>query len=105
MTERLVEILYFEGCPNVVAARELVERVVAEAGVKVDVRMVEVARAEDADRMRFLGSPTIRVDGHDVEPGADRREQFQYACRIYRTEAGFAGQPTLEWVRAAIAGV
>lgn len=104
MAHPIVEILYFAGCPNFGAACELVEQVAADAGVRVDLRVIEVARPEDAERMRFLGSPTIRVDGHDVEPGADEREQFQYACRVYRTEAGFAGQPAAEWVRSALLG-
>ena len=72
--------------------------------MRLDLRVVEVERPEDADRMRFLGSPTIRVDGHDIEPGADEGKQFQYACRVYRTEEGFAGQPPAEWLRAALAG-
>lgn len=102
MAERRVEILYFAGCPNWVAARELVERVADEMRVGVDLRLVEVGDPGDAERLRFLGSPTIRVDGHDVEPGADQREQFQYACRVYRTDAGLAGEPTVAWIRAAL---
>jgi hypothetical protein len=49
------------------------------------VRLVNVETPEDTQRLRFLGSPTIRVNGHDVEPGADQRQDFAYACRIYRT--------------------
>jgi hypothetical protein len=52
--------------------------------------------------MRFLGSPTIRVNGRDVEPGADDRETFVLACRVYRTEAGISGQPLDAWIRAAL---
>ena len=104
MAGPLVELLYFDGCPNYIAARELVESVAAELGIKVEVRLVEVPTFKDAERMCFLGSPTIRVDGHDVEPGADEREGFQLACRVYRTETGFAGQPSAEWVRMALAG-
>src|SRR5438105_4010512 len=104
MAAMLVEILYFEGCPNHVAAHELVERVGAEVGVTIDLRLVEVEHPEDAAAMRFLGSPTIRVDGHDVEPGADEREQFQFACRVYRIRDEFSGQPAAEWVRAALIG-
>lgn len=104
MAERLVEILYFEGCPNWVAARELVEQVANDLSVDVDLRLVEVGEPDDANRLRFLGSPTVRVDGRDVEPGADQREQFQYACRVYRTEAGFEGEPAAEWIRTALAG-
>ena len=97
-----VEVLFFEGCPNHEAARELVRRVADDVGVDPDVTLVDVPDAEAAKRLRFLGSPTVRVDGRDVEPGADEREQFQHACRVYRTPEGFQGQPDERWVREAL---
>jgi hypothetical protein len=96
-----VELLYFEGCPNVEATRALVQRVAADEGITPDVRLVEVA-PNDAERLRFLGSPSVRVNGHDVEPGAGKRETFVFACRVYRTPLGLVGQPAQEWVRAAL---
>ena len=62
-----VEILYFDGCPNHEPARELVEQVAAELGLQAEIELVEVADAETATRLRFLGSPSVRVDGRDVE--------------------------------------
>ncbi len=103
MSAPTVELLYFEGCPNVEAARALVQRVAADEGITPDLRLVEVT-AKDAERLRFLGSPSVRVDGHDVEPGADKREKFVFACRVYRTPLGLVGQPAQEWVRAALTG-
>ena len=88
----IVELLYFEGCPNHHAARELVERIATEEGVVPDVRLVEVSSPEEAEALRFLGSRTIRVNGRDVEPGADGRDAFMLACRVYRTEAGRTGE-------------
>jgi len=96
-----VELLYFEGCPNVEAVRALVQRVAADEGITPSVRLVEVT-AEDAERFRFLGSPTVRVNGRDVEPGADDRDTFVFACRLYRTPAGVSGQPASEWLRDAL---
>jgi hypothetical protein len=97
-----VEILYFEGCPNYRAARALVERVAAERGLFPHLTLVKVGSPEDAVRLCFLGSPTIRVDGHDVEPGADDREGFMLACRVYRSKSGFSGLPDEAWVRDAL---
>ena len=62
----------------------------------------EITSPEDVDRLRFLGSPSVRVNGHDVEPGADDRETFMYACRVYRTNSGLSSQPAKEWIRAAL---
>ncbi|MFL5852588.1 MAG: hypothetical protein ACJ77G_08915 [Solirubrobacteraceae bacterium] len=65
-------------------------------------RAARVERDEEAQRLRFLGSPTVRVDGRDVEPGADVREDFGLKCRLYRTEDGLTGTPAEEWLVAAI---
>ena len=98
----VVEILSFEGCPNRAATRATVERIVEELGVDADVRWIDVADEDEARRRRFLGSPTVRVNGRDVEPGADERTDYALSCRVYRTESGFAGQPDEEWLRTAL---
>ena len=98
-----VEILYFDGCPNHEATRELVERVAAELDVDAQPELVEVSDGEAARALRFLGSPTVRVAGHDVEPGAEDRTEYVLACRVYQGEHGFSGQPDERWVRAALA--
>jgi hypothetical protein len=102
MRRPLVEILYFDGCPNHAAARTLVEQVAVELGLEPAIELVEVHDAEAAVRLRFLGSPTVRVDGRDVEPGAEERGDFVFSCRVYRTEDGFSGQPDASWIRAAL---
>ncbi len=93
-----VEILYFEGCPNhealLLRMGELLERAVVE--------LVEVPDDEAARRQRFLGSPTLRVDGRDVEPGADARTDYGLKCRVYRTPHGLGGVPSDEWILAAL---
>jgi hypothetical protein len=98
----LVEILYFDGCPNHAGARELVERVSHELGLEPQMRLVNVADEESARRLRFLGSPTIRVAGVDVDPHAEEHHQYVLSCRVYRTDSGFAGQPEERWLRDAL---
>lgn len=61
-----------------------------------------MADADGASRLGFLGSPTIRVGGRDVEPGAGDRRDFALSCRVYRTAAGVAGQPDEVWVSEAL---
>jgi hypothetical protein len=98
----LVEILYFDGCPNHEGARTLVERIGRELGVEPELRLVNVPDEEAARRLRFLGSPTIRVGGEDVEPHAGERDDYVLSCRVYRTASGFAGQPDEGWLRDAL---
>jgi hypothetical protein len=102
VTRSRVEILYFDGCPNHEPARALVERVAAEQRVEPAIELVEVVGPDAAADLRFLGSPTIRIDGRDVEPGAEERNEFVLSCRVYRTERGLAGQPDEEWIRDAL---
>ena len=98
----LVEILYFDGCPNHHPAIALVERLSRELGIVANVRLVKVPDRHAAQRMRFLGSPTIRVGGVDVDPQTPEREDFALSCRVFRTESGLSGQPDARWVRDAL---
>ena len=98
-----VDVLSFEGCPNAGAARALVERVLEDLDVEADVATISVDDLDAAVRLRFLGSPTIRVDGRDVEPGAGERLDYNLSCRVYRTGAGLSNLPPEQWVRSALA--
>jgi hypothetical protein len=95
-------VLTFEGCPHAQPALDLVERIVGELGLGAIVCKVDVPDLESAVRHRFLGSPTIRVNGHDVEPGAQERSDFVVSCRVYRTDGSFKGQPDERWLRDAL---
>jgi hypothetical protein len=97
-----VEILYFEGCPNYRPARALVERLATQLRIKPEIRLVEVVDADAAVVLRSLGSPTVRVNGVDVEPGAEERRDFGFSCRVYRSKGGVAEQPEESWIREAL---
>jgi hypothetical protein len=97
-----VEILGFEGCPNVAPTHALVQRVARELALEPVVEVVDVADVEAAVMLRFLGSPSVRVDGVDVEPGAEARSDHVFSCRVYRTADGYSGQPNEGWVRDAL---
>ena len=102
MSGPLVEVLTFEGCPHAEPALELVKRVLADSGVGATVRRVDVPDADAAAAQRFLGSPTIRVNGRDIEPGVGERDDYALSCRVYRTEGGLKGEPDERWLREAL---
>ena len=93
-----IQVLYFEGCPNSEPTIELVRRVAVTHGVTSPIETVEVRSAADAVRLRFLGSPTVRVNGVDVDPNARERTDFTIACRLY----GTSGVPPAETIAAAL---
>ena len=97
-----VEVLYFEGCPTYGAATEALREVIAELGVQVEVELVAVESDEKAKRLRFPGSPTIRVDGRDLFP-VPERSVWALGCRTYATPEGLKGYPTPEMIREALA--
>ena len=97
---KTIELLYFDGCPSHERLLPLVERVAAEAGAVVVPRRVETPEAAEAER--FLGSPTVRVDGVDVDPGAADRDDFGLKCRIYRADGQQSPTPPERWIRAAL---
>jgi hypothetical protein len=80
-----VELLHTAACPNATAYLPRLRRLLATAGVSEPVRMRMIEDAGQAQRERFLGSPTIRVNGHDVDPGAAQRADYGMCCRLYDT--------------------
>ena len=99
-----VELLYFDGCPNHEALLPHLEQLLRSAPTDKQITLHKVPDDDAAQRERFLGSPTVRVDGRDVEPGAEAREDFGLKCRLYRAPGGLRGAPLDEWIRDALAG-
>ncbi len=97
----VVEVLTFEGCPQAQLAAELARGVIVDLGIEGEIRLVYVTEAETRER-RFLGSPTLRVNGQDVEPGAELRRDFAHSCRLYQTSAGPRPLPDAAWIHKAL---
>jgi len=94
-----ITLLYFDDCPNWEIADQRLAAIVADHA-EVTVRRNRVETLEDAERLRFHGSPSILVDGVDVfaEPNAG----VGLSCRVYRTPEGLAGSPSMEQLRVAL---
>ncbi len=94
----MIEILYFEGCPNHAPTVALAREVVGALGLDTAIQEVRVETQADATRRRFIGSPSVRVNGKDIEPEARARTEFTLSCRIY----GSGGVPPRELLIAAL---
>jgi hypothetical protein len=97
-----VELLYFDGCPTYSQALDNLLRALALERQVADVEMIRVRDAADADAKRFIGSPTIRLDGVDIEgPATDLQRAF-YGCRVYVEGQRNVGWPSVDRIREAI---
>lgn len=97
-----VELLWFADCANHEAARALLEEVIAELAPRTPIHDVDATDLAVAERLRFPGSPTIRVDGQDVDPAYVDPGDYTPRCRLYRTAAGIRGLPERKWLEEAL---
>lgn len=98
----LIELLTIAGCPNRDAALALIQRIRTQLASTAQVQVTEVPDQPTAEQLRFLGSPTIRVNGHDIEPSADRQHEYIHACRLYQGRHSLSGLPDEDWLRQAL---
>ena len=104
MNRRRVDVLVSDGCPNAKLALERVREAIADAPTGgVETLVVQVESPADAVARRFLGSPSVRVDGRDVDASAQGRDDFGLQCRLYAVEGRFEHAPPMEWIAAALA--
>jgi len=97
-----IELLYFDGCPSHEALLPTLRALLADEGIETEVELRRVESVEAAERERFLGSPTVRVNGDDIDPDAAARTDFGLKCRLYRSNEGTSGLPPERWVLSAI---
>lgn len=97
-----VELLYFDGCPSYEKLLPRLRTLLDEVGAGGALALRRVESESAAERERFLGSPTVRVDGRDVDPGAGERTDFGLKCRLYRTENALEHVPPEAWIKDAL---
>jgi hypothetical protein len=97
-----IEFLFWDGCPSNPEARQLLDDVLDAQGLDAEVKVLEVYTQAEAEELRFPGSPTIRVDGKDVDPDSASAGPA-LNCRIYRKPDGRPSPvPTREQLEAAL---
>ncbi|MER3455089.1 MAG: hypothetical protein C4318_08050 [Acidimicrobiia bacterium] len=97
-----VTVIYWPECHSYKEAIERVQKVLAEDAIQADIEVLEVNTEEEARRTGFAGSPTILVDGQDIDP-ASRDESGRLSCRTYTKSDGSLGPlPDTTKIREAI---
>jgi hypothetical protein len=92
-----IEVLYFEECPNYLPALDRLRAVLRHEGVNAEVSVIKVNDASSAQRLQFIGSPTIRINGLEIEADARAQGGGGLACRRYSE-----GLPSEALIRAAL---
>jgi hypothetical protein len=99
-----VELLFFDGCPHYDAFLPHLRQLLDRYHPTAPITEINIATDEDAQQHRFLGSPTLRVNGRDVDPAAAGRDGYGLQCRIYATPDGTTGTPADQWITNALVG-
>ena len=97
-----IELLFWDGCPSHPKALADLREAMSELGLDpATVHVLEVRGEADAERERFVGSPTIRIDGRDIEPVEG--EPYSLSCRVYhRRDGRISATPDPADVREAL---
>lgn len=96
-----IEFLYFDGCPNYLEAKEALEALLKKEGVNDSIEVIHIRDEGHAQEHSFLGSPSIRINGEDIEE--DRRgEAALYGCRLYPSNSENQGLPPESMIVGAI---
>src|SRR5215469_16044095 len=95
----VIEIFYVPGCPNHQAAIDSLKNVLGAASITAPIREVAITDEAMARHLKFPGSPTVRIDGREVE--LTPPESYGMACRLYSNRSGVR---SLETLRRAVAG-
>lgn len=95
-----IELLYFDGCASWERGLENLKAALAAENILNDIHVTRVESDQDAVKEKFPGSPTFRINGQDLWP--DESHSYQLACRIYATENGMRGVPSVEMLRSKI---
>lgn len=99
MSANGITLRYFDGCPNWQVAQARLDEALERVGNPKTVVLEKVTTAREADDLELRGSPTILIDG--VDP-FDSTAPTGLSCRVYRTEAGLEGAPSVEQLIAVL---
>jgi hypothetical protein len=97
-----IEVLCFDACLNHETLLPQLEQLLRTVGIPTRISLRRIADEDEAEREHFLGSPTVRVDGRDIEPGAEAREDFGLKCRLYQLPERLHAPPSDDWALDAL---
>lgn len=98
-----IDFLFWKECPSHPTAWERLNEALGRMGLAAEIRRIEVKTDEEAAAQCFPGSPTIRINGKDIDPEGARVQRAGLSCRIYHDAGGrITPLPPLEWIEKAL---
>lgn len=95
----LIEVLFVPGCPNHEPALERLRNVLQSEAINAQIQEIAVTDEATACLLKFPGSPTVRINGRDVE--SNLQQSYGLACRLY---SGGTGVPSFGTLQRAVTG-
>jgi hypothetical protein len=97
-----IQFLWWEDCPSHPEAWQRLLEVLADMRIDAPVERIEIRTDEEAERWHFPGSPTIQIDGEDIDPNASQLPT-RLTCRLYFKEDGRPSPlPSKEMIKRAL---
>ncbi|MCW1296747.1 MAG: DUF2703 domain-containing protein [Candidatus Parvarchaeota archaeon] len=117
-----IELLYILDCPFCLKTKELIRECLKELSVKADIKEILVDSDKKAEKYNFTGSPTIRINGKDIQEEVSKgrclpceelskhskgttkfvRQECSFGCRIYFYKGKQYPYPPKEMIKEAI---
>ena len=97
-----VALYSFSGCPSYKIALDHLKQALRLENLSDEVEMISIADVNEAQAARLIGSPTIRIDGIDIEGAKAEAGAYGFGCRVYRDGDQAAGWPSVRQLRSAL---
>lgn len=94
-----IELLYFDSCPSYKQALANIKAALKEKKLDAELILINVDTEEKAKQVGFQGSPSVRINGKDLE---GRDEGFSFSCRLYKANGKPAVAPSKEAIIAKL---
>ena len=97
-----IEVLFIEGCPGLLSITDSLTDIIAEGAVDADITLILIETAEDAGRLQFTGSPTVRINGRDIDSNMKTIKDYGLKSRHYYVNGKKLDYPSKSMIRDAI---
>ena len=97
-----IDILFMKGCIGYQNTKKFVEEIINERDISAEINLIQIDNDRDARRLQFIGSPTVRVGGIDIEKDRIQTKDYGLRNRLYYGEGQPFAYPSKSMIEGAI---